>query len=180
MKLKTSIALSVASALFMTANANALPLIDPYVGVTVGVGGISAFADGDNYSKSAQSYGAAIGFDIPIVRAEVAYDYLNSDFGKLQAGFINAYLKMPTPMVSPYIGAGVGQIFSGDIESIDVEDAMAYQGMLGLTFNIPVLPFKVDAEARAVYAPDLFKVAATGIEPDFLHYDLRLKLRYIF
>ncbi len=166
--------------LFATAGANALPLIDPYAGVTVGVGGITAFSDDENHSKSAQSYGAAIGLDVAIVRAEVAYDYLNSDFGKLQAGFINAYLKMPTPMLSPYIGAGVGQIFSGDFESIDVKDTMAYQGMLGLTFNIPVLPFKVDAEARAIYAPDIFEIAGTDIEPDFLHYDLRLKLRYEF
>ncbi len=180
MKLKSLVALSVTSALFMTANANALPLIDPYVGVTIGVGGITAFADGDSYSKSAQSYGAVVGFDIPIVRAEVAYDHLSSDMGDLNAGFINAYLKMPTPMISPYIGAGVGQIFDGDIETVEIKDAMAYQGMLGLTFNIPVLPFKVDAEARAIYAPDLFKVAATDIEPDFVHYDLRLKLRYIF
>ncbi len=178
MKLKTSLALSIASVLFATAGANAIPLIDPYVGVTIGVGGATMFDDEKDYSKSSQSYGASAGVDISIIRAEVAYDYLNSDMGKLQAGFINAYLKMPTPMISPYIGGGVGQIFKGDIETIDVQDTMAYQGMLGLTFNIPVLPFNIDAEARAIYAPDMFKI--DNIEPDFVHYDLRLKLRYEF
>ncbi len=178
MKLKTSIALSVVSALFLTAGANALPLIDGYVGATIGVGGITAFDSGDNRGNSAQSYGLALGIDVPIVRIEATYDYLNSDLGELHAGFINGYLKMPTPMVSPYIGAGIGNIFNGTVNELDIDTTTAYQAMLGVTFNVPVLPIKVDAEARTVYSPNVYRVA--NVDPDLLHYDLRLKLRYIF
>ncbi len=178
MKLKSIGILTAFSALFTAANANAIPLIDPYIGATIGFGGVTAYANHDDRGYSAQSYGAVIGLDVPIVRMEVAYDFLNSELGKFQVGMINAYLKMPTPMVSPYLGAGVGTIFDGDIAGFDIDKSTAYQAMLGLTFNLPVLPFKIDTEARVLYAHDIVDLG--GIEPDILHYDLRAKLRYVF
>ena len=50
--------------------------------------------------------------------------------------------------------------------------------MLGVTFDIPVLPLKIDAEGRALYAHNLYSIENEN--PDLLQYELRLKLRYIF
>lgn len=179
MKLKTASILA-AAIIATTGSANANLLFDIYAGGTAGFGGATVFADHHARSKSAQSYGAVLGIDIPLVRIEGEYDYLkNKDFD-MHAAMLNAYLKMPSAFVQPYIGAGVGMIFDGGIDdtNIKIDDAMAYQGMLGLTFDIPVLPFKIDAEARAMYVPDAFKIDNT--QPDVLHYDARLKIRYIF
>lgn len=180
MKLKTAGASVLAFALFMTANANANALFDLYAGATVGAGAQTLFAHDENKTDSAQSYGAVIGIDIPLLRFELEYDYLNSKDVQLHLGMINGYLKMPTAIIQPYLGVGIGSIFDGslDIPDIAVEKVLAYQGMLGLTFDIPVLPIKIDAEARALYAPDFYKIGDN--QPDMLHYDLRLKLRYVF
>lgn len=179
MKLKTA---SVLAAVIITAtsSANANLLFDIYAGGTAGFGGATMFADSHARSDSAQSYGAVLGIDIPLVRIEGEYDYLTHKEMDMHTAMLNAYLKMPTAFVQPYIGAGIGMIFDGSIDdtNIKIDDKMAYQGMLGLTFDIPVLPFKIDAEARALYAPDVFKI--DDFQPDVLHYDARLKIRYIF
>ncbi len=180
MKLKTVGILTAVSALFITANANANILFDIYAGPTVGAGGATLFADDHDDTQSAQSYGAVLGIDIPALRMELEYNYLNNDDVKLHLAMINAYAKLPTPTVQPYLGIGIGSTFKGDvnISGVSADNVMAYQAMLGLTFNVPVLPFKIDAEARALYAPDIYKV--NDVKPDLLHYDLRLKLRYVF
>ena len=82
-------------------------------------------------------------------------------------------------MVKPYLGVGVGNVFSGkDNDFVDIDSVIAYQGMLGVTFDIPVLPIDVDVEGRVLYAADIYDIA--GIKPDFLQYEGRLKLRYVF
>ncbi len=180
MKLKTLATISTVSALFIGANANAGLLIDVYAGAMLGVGSMSLFANDNDKTESAQSYGAMLGIDIPVIRAEIEYNYLNSQDTKLQVGMINAYLKMPTPVLKPYLGVGVGNIFDGEVTGTDiaVNKSTAYQAMLGLTFVPPVLPFNIDAEGRVLYAHDVFDYAT--VKPDVLHYDLRLKLRYVF
>jgi histidinol-phosphate aminotransferase len=65
-----------------------------------------------------------------------------------------------------------------DATEIDIDDAVAYQGMLGLTFDMPVMPFNIDLEGRVLYAPDMFEIAE--LKPDFLQYEGRVKLRYVF
>lgn len=178
MKIKTAGILTAVSIFFFASNANASLLFDIYAGATVGVGAATSFVDGKNHTKSSQSYGAVVGIDIPVLRMELEYDYLNTELAKMHLGMINAYLKMPTALVQPYLGAGIGNIFGGDADGIDLDKELAYQGMLGLTFDIPVLPIKIDAEARVLYAPDIFNM--NNIKPDILHYDARVKLRYIF
>ena len=127
----------------------------------------------------AQSYGALIGLDVPFIRIEGEYNYLNDKDITAHIAMGNVYLKMPMLLINPYIGAGVGAMFHGDVDNgPDIESTVAYQGMLGLTFDIPVLPFKIDAEARALYVPDAF--TAGSKDADILHYDARVKLRYIF
>ena len=159
------------------ANANAL--FDVYAGAMVGVGGATMFAKDVDKTHSAQSYGAVVGIDIPVFRFELEYDYMHADSIKMHLGMINLYAKMPLPAVKPYIGVGIGNIFSGtDTDFVDIDSVAAYQAMLGVTFDIPVLPIDVDIEGRALYAADIYDVA--GLKPDFLQYEARLKLRYVF
>ncbi len=178
MRLKYAGFATIATILFMTPAANANMLFDIYAGVTAGAGGQTLYLDGDYDSKSAQSYGAILGLDIPLFRAELEYDYLTNQDADMQLAMINAYFKLPVPVIHPYIGAGIGEIFDGKISEIDVKSTVAYQGMLGLTFDIPILPIKVDAEARALYSANVYEF--NNASPDLFHYDLRVKLRYIF
>lgn len=159
--------------------ANANMLFDIYAGGTYGFGGYTMYTDGDNISKSSQSYGAVLGMDIPMFRVELEYNYLDADALSINTGFVNAYFKIPTPIVKPYIGAGIGSTFDSKYEpknlgSNDIDDTMAYQGMLGITLNLPVIPFNIDVEGRVLYAPDIM----TDI--DLLQYEARAKLRYVF
>lgn len=182
MKLKSAVLLTAFSTLFLTAGANAGLLIDPYLGVTVGAGGAAVFLQDQTLTENAQSYGAVVGMDIPLFRIEAEYDYLNNSLLFMHTGMVNAYFKIPSAVIHPYIGVGAGMVFDGetkDMISLKIKDDFAYQGMLGLTFDLPVIPFNIDAEARVLYVPDAY-VYLSGNEPDILHYDLRLKLRYVF
>ena len=167
----------VAAAVVMAggANANANLLFDAYVGATGGLGGVTLFTADHGHGYGAQSVGAIAGFDIPLVRLEAEYNYLNTRDTSANIAMANAYLKMPSPLISPYIGAGAGMVFDGDA---NINSTAAYQAMIGLTFKMPVLPLKLDAEARALYSHDVVQTADSDM--DMLHYDVRAKLRYIF
>jgi len=180
MKLKSA-GFIAAAIVCMASSANANILFDIYAGATAGFGAETLFAGHDNDTKSAQAYGAVLGLDVPFVRAEIEYDYLTGNDLELHLGMANVYAKMPTPMIQPYLGVGIGTIFDGkvtDSHNIDIDADIAYQAMLGLTFNLPALPFKIDAEARALYIRDVYKI--DDATPDMLHYDARVKLRYVF
>lgn len=152
MKLKSAGFIAAATIMCTAANANANMLFDVYAGATAGLGGQTVFVDGDHVDDSAQSYGAVVGLDIPVFRFELEYDYLTAPDVDMHLGMINAYAKMPLPMVKPYLGAGVGNVFSGKINNgPDVDNTIAYQAMLGLTFALPVLPFNIDAEQDVPY-----------------------------
>ena len=181
MKLKTAGVLTAISVMFMGANANASNVLyDFYAGATIGVGAISQFGAHNNKTENAQSFGAVLGLDIPVLRIEAEYNMSNNDILKMHTAMANLYLKMPSTVVHPYLGVGVGAVFGGsvDISGVDIDNGAAYQGMLGLTFDIPVLPIKIDTEGRVLYAPDVFQVGDQ--KPDLLQYDARIKLRYIF
>lgn len=183
MKIKTLGLVAATSVLATMGAANANLLFDIYGGATYGIGGYTVFADDDHISHSSQSYGAVLGIDIPMFRLEAEYNALDTDDATMNLGFVNGYFKIPTPVVKPYIGAGIGYTFSSKYEPAhaphyDIDDTIAYQGMLGLTFKIPVLPFDIDAEGRVLYVPDMFSIG--DITPDLLQYDARIKLRYIF
>jgi len=161
------------------ANANAGMLVDLYAGGTFGSGGMTVFNDKDKISDTSTSYGAVFGIDIPVVRVEAEYNYLNGKDVNMSLGMLNAYLKMPATVIKPYLGVGVGTAFGGKYaDTIDIDTTAAYQGMLGITFDLPQLPVKFDVEGRAVYVPDIIEVMT--IKPDMLNYDLRLKVRYVF
>lgn len=183
MKLKTLSFLTLASVLSVSAPAYSNMLFDVYAGGTYGIGGYTLFTDAQDISKSVQSYGAVLGMDIPMFRIEVEYNHMEADDASLNLGLINAYFKLPTPVVKPYIGVGIGSTFDSKYEvsstmHIDLDDAMAYQGMLGITLDVPVIPFNVDIEGRVLYAPDIYSDAYTS--NDLLQYEGRVKLRYVF
>lgn len=159
--------------------ANANMLFDIYAGGTYGLGGYTMYTGDHDISKSAQSYGAILGMDIPMFRIELEYNYMDTDALNINTGFVNAYFKIPTPIVKPYIGAGIGSTFDSKYEptkgiKTDIDDVMAYQGMLGITLDLPAIPFNIDVEGRVMYVPDIMT------DVDLLQYEGRAKLRYVF
>ena len=101
---------------------------------------------------------------------------------------LNLYAKMPSTVILPYIGAGIGMAFGGKQEITEngvktkysIDSTAAYQAMLGATIDILKLPIKFDVEGRVLYAPDIYKIEATNTTPDMLQYGVRAKVRYIF
>jgi opacity protein-like surface antigen len=182
MKTKTLGFLTTAAIMMTAGAANANLLFDIYAGGTYGIGGYTLLAD-DNKSASSQSYGAILGMDIPMFRIELEYNHIDADAIEMNLGMVNGYFKLPTPVIKPYIGAGIGTTFSSSYNpatniSIDIDDTVAYQGMLGITLDIPVIPFNIDIEGRVLYASDLFEI--TTEKYDLLQYEGRVKLRYMF
>lgn len=180
MKLKTSIFLTTIIAATSTTTSYANPVWDLYAGLTIGAGAQTVFADHKDETNAAQSFGALFGIDVPAFRFEAEYNYLNESDVYANVALVNAYFKMPSTVIKPYLGVGAGVMFSGknDKANIDFDTTAAYQAMLGVTLDVPALPFKFDVEARAMYLPDIYDAA--GIKPDVLHYDARVKMRYIF
>ncbi len=183
MKLISTGLLTAAAIMFMGTNANANLLFDIYGGASVGMGGTTMFIDDEHPGFSATSYGALVGVDLPLFRIEGDYSFIDTSDMNLNLAMVNAYFKIPTPMIKPYFGAGVGTVFDGKYEpnaltSVKSESAMAYAGMLGLTVDLPVLPFIFDIEGRIIYANDVFEFGNDNA--DLLHYEGRLKVRYEF
>lgn len=155
---------------------------DWYAGASVGIGGQSIYTDNDHHkSFSAQSYGALVGVDLPVVRFEGEYNYLKIDNLHTDVVMGNAYVKLPgLVVVNPYIGVGVGMVLGGNSDADkykEFDTTVAYQGMLGATLNIPAVPFKIDIEGRAMVAPDVYDKLD---DSSAFQYDARVKLRYIF
>ena len=188
MKINSISIISVMAAAIATTNVNAGTVADFYAGVMVGAGAHTIFANNDSKTDSSMLAGALIGVDIPLLRVEAEYNYLNSSDFNTNSAMLNAYLKMPSTVIMPYAGVGLGMVFGGKYEitdsgvttKFDLDSVPAYQGMLGITFDLPLLPVKFDLEGRALYAPDIYKVEATNTTPDLLEYNARIKVRYIF
>jgi len=180
MKLKTSIILC---SIIATASAPAIanPVWDLYVGATIGAGAQTLFNEDHDKTNSAQSFGAMFGIDLPVFRVEAEYNYLTEHDFHANLAMVNAYFKMTSTVVKPYMGLGVGAMFNAKndkYDDMDLDTSAAYQGMLGVTLGVPTLPFKFDIEGRAVYIPDVAKDGDN--HPDLLHYDARIKIRYVF
>ena len=182
MKLNSKIFLSTILAASVATASHANPVIDVYAGGMFGAGGASVFNDNHHDNYSARSFGAYAGVDIPLLRVEAEYNHLTSDDFSTNDAMLNAYFKMLSTMIHPYFGVGVGTVFGGsyshDNIKFDTKSTVAYQGMLGLTFDILAMPIKFDIEGRALYAPNFLEVGTE--KPDLLHYDARLKVRYVF
>ena len=181
MKLNSKIFLSTVLMAGVATSANASPVIDVYAGGMFGAGGATIYND-THSNVSAQSFGGVLGIDIPLLRVEAEYNHLTNDKFSTNDAMLNAYFKMLSTMIHPYVGVGVGSVFGGSYSSdtikYDIKSTVAYQGMLGLTFDILAMPLKFDVEGRALYAPNFMEIGTD--KPDFLQYDARLKLRYVF
>lgn len=181
MKLNSKIFLSSILAAGMVVSANANPVVDVYAGAMFGAGGATIYNNTHN-NVSSESFGALLGVDIPLLRVEAEYNHITNDKFSTNDAMLNAYFKMLSTMIHPYVGVGVGSIFGGSYNpatiKYDVKSTVAYQGMLGLTFDILALPIKFDVEGRALYAPNFVEVGTE--KPDLFQYDARLKLRYVF
>ena len=182
MKLNSKIFLPAVLTAIITCTASANPVIDVYVGGMFGAGGASVYNNDHHKNYSAESFGGVLGIDIPLLRVEAEYNHLmNSDIATNDA-MLNAYFKMLSTMIHPYAGVGVGSVFGGSFSKndikYDVKSTVAYQGMLGLTFDILALPIKFDVEGRVLYAPNFITIDTE--KPDLMQYDARLKLRYVF
>lgn len=179
MKLKTTIILC---SLFAMANTPAIAgaAWDIYGGLSFGVGAQTFFTHDNNETRSAQSFGAMFGVDLPAFRFEAEYNYLNSSDSHANMAFANAYFKVPSTVVKPYLGVGIGMEFAGknDKYNADFDTSAAYQGIFGATIDTPALPIKFDIEGRAIYIPDICEIGTD--KPDLLHYEGRIKVRYVF
>jgi opacity protein-like surface antigen len=176
MNLKKSIPYALCLVLCAAPAANA-SILDFYIGASAGAGGQTYFADGDTSSSSATTYGAMFGVDIPLLRIEAEYNRLNTDDFATNLAMANVYFKfLPMPIISPYIGLGAGVQFDGKIKDFDIkaDNNWAAQAMAGLTFDVPITDLYLDAEARAIYLNEITN------DTRALHYDLRVKLRYVF
>ena len=183
MKLNSIAFFTTATIMLSAGTANANLLFDIYAGATAGFGASGQFVNDDYIERSAQSYGALFGIDIPLFRVEAEYSYLSGNDTKINLGLVNAYFKFPTPVLKPYLGAGLGTTFDSKYEpsvgsGITMNDSIVYQGMAGLTLDLPVAPIKFDIEGRILYANNLYEIADKMV--DVMHYDARLKLRYVF
>ena len=186
MKINSISLISVVSILSCMSAANAGVVADFYIGAMGGAGGQTMFMDHKNETNSSTVFGAIAGMDIPFFRVEGEYDYITSKDFNTNAGMLNLYAKMPSTIIMPYIGAGIGMVFGGEQKFTDtnteykVESTAAYQAMLGATIAILALPIKFDVEGRALYAPDIYTIPGTDTTPDMLQYNVRVKMRYIF
>lgn len=182
MKLNSKFFLGAILTTVLTGAASASPIIDVYAGGMVGVGGSTVFVDSNHKNESAQSLGAVLGIDIPLVRIEGEYNYITNDKFSTNDAMLNAYVKMLPTMIQPYFGVGVGSVFGGHVDTnnlkYDIKTSVAYQGMLGITLDVLALPIDFDIEGRVLYAPNFTEIASE--KPDLLQYDARVKLRYMF
>ena len=187
MKINSLSLISLATILTAT-SANAGAVADFYIGGMVGAGGETVFMDGKDSTDSSMVYGAVAGVDIPLFRFEGEYNHLNSDAISANTAMFNMYFKVPSTLILPYVGAGIGSVFSGDHTikadgiktTYDIKSTAAYQGMLGATIDLPALPVKFDVEGHVLYSPNIYENPVTFDTPDLLQYNVRAKLRVIF
>lgn len=187
MKIKSIFLISTIVLTTTAANAGT-PIADFYVGAMLGAGGQSIFSSGNNKTDSSMLAGAMLGVDIPLFRIEGEYNYIDSSDLSTNSAMLNAYFKVPSTLIQPYFGAGVGMVFGGTYSlktnevktNYDIKSTAGYQGMLGATIELPVLPVKFDIEGRVLYAPNIFEIPLDNKTPDMLQYNGRIKVRYIF
>ena len=185
---KTSLSIISVLSVLTCASADAGVLADFYVGGMVGAGGQTLFTKDAHENSASRLFGAVAGVDIPVIRAELEYNYIDSSELNANAAMLNVYAKMPSTIIMPYIGAGFGMLFSGEHEytkngtefKFDLDTTTAYQAMLGATVAILAVPLKFDIEGRALYAPDIYRIQGTNTTPDLLEYNVRVKARYMF
>ena len=132
--------------------------------------------------KDSNIYSLAGGYELPLplldVRGEVEYlrtrpEVKDGRTKQLDGLFLNAYGDIPLiPVVDPYVGLGVGRV------RYDHSNAFAFQGMLGVEYELPFAPVTVGGEYRYLKINEDTGKARAGSK---YHANvLMLKLRYAF
>jgi len=140
MKINSLSLISTLAVLSCVSSANAGVIADFYVGGMVGAGGQTLFTKDKHDNSTSKLLGAIAGMDIPVFRIEAEYNYIDSSDLSTNAAMLNAYFKVPSTIILPYIGGGVGMVFGGEntmtagaIETkYDIDSTAAYQGMFWL------------------------------------------------
>ena len=132
--------------------------------------------------KDSVLFSLAGGYEMPLplfdVRGEVEYlrtrpEVKDGRTKQLDGLFLNAYGDIPLiPIVDPYIGMGVGRV------RYDHSNAFAWQGMLGLEYELPFAPITVGGEYRYLKINEDTGKAHAGSK--FHTNTLMLKFRYAF
>ena len=102
--------------------------------------------------KNSTLFSVAGGYEAPLplldVRAEAEYMRTRPELKdrrtkQLDGLFLNGYADVPLiPIVDPYVGLGIG------FTRFDHANSFAYQGMLGLEYELPFAPVAVAGEYR--------------------------------
>ena len=132
--------------------------------------------------KDSVLYSLAGGYELPLplfdVRGEVEYlrtrpEVKDGRTKQLDGLFLNAYGDVPLiPIVDPYVGLGVGRV------RYDHSNALAYQGMLGVEYELPFAPVTLGGEYRYLKIND--KTGKDHAKSKYHSNVLMLKLRYSF
>lgn len=129
--------------------------------------------------KSSSAYSIALGYDLPVVPLRFEGEFFSNSAKvehtkkhvRYNALMGNAYLNLPFPIVSPYVGAGVGYVrLKGD-------NVSAWQGMVGVETNIPLVPLKGGLEYRYISSDEAKK---SGVDYEYKTHVIMAKIRLEF
>jgi len=148
-----------------------------------------AFNEGTSFNghcaieyKNSNMWSVAGGYETPLplfdLRGEAEYlrtrtRLKDNRTKQLDGLFLNAYGDIPMiPVVDPYVGLGLGYV------RYDHDNSFAFQGMLGLEYELPFAPVAVAGEYRYLKITE-----RTGKQNRASNYHtniLMLKARYLF
>lgn len=181
MNIKTFLFSGVVSLLFLSASAHAGLYLSGGLGASFNDGSVITKGLRTSYDNS-PAYSLAVGYELPLlltdVRAEAEYLRIHPDkkaggHMSMDALMVNGYANVPlVPFVDPYVGLGLG------VTRFEHENAPAWQGILGVEYDLTVLPVTVGGEYR------YFKVTedggSRGETAKFHSNILMLKFKYEF
>lgn len=108
--------------------------------------------DGRTTYKHTPAYSIAGGYELPLALTNIRMEgeYLrirpNAKYGsdsKFDALMANGYVEIPLiPVIDPYVGLGIGMV------RFDHNNSIALQGMMGVEYELPVIPVTIGAEYR--------------------------------
>lgn len=151
------------------------------IGVSLNDGSVTRQQIETAYENS-PVYSLAVGYELPIpiidIRGEIEYLHVQPSVKqgadiRFDGAFANAYVDIPlVPIVDPYIGGGIGYA------RFDHKNTTALQGMVGIEYEVPIIPFAIGGEYRYM------KVNETGGKwdsPSKFHSNIfMIKGRYTF
>ncbi len=151
------------------------------VGVSLNDGSVTREEMKTAYENS-PVYSVAVGYELPIpvidIRGEVEYLHVQPRVkqgidSRFDGAFANAYVDIPfIPIIDPYVGGGIGYA------RFDHNNTTALQGMVGIEYELPIIPFAIGAEYRHMKTNE---VGGKWDSPSKFHSNIfMIKGRYTF